>query len=84
MDVDLAGGAEGAVGAAKGLFSSVSKHVAIDVVFLDGAVATNVAYVRPLQLPRAVVLAPLLREAFCRLEERRKQLYSLIHGHRRI
>lgn len=73
MDVDLAGGAEGAMGAAERLFSRVGEHMAVDIILLDSAVATYVACIRPLQLSRPVILTPFLREA-CHLVEERKTL----------
>ena len=56
VDVDLTGGSEGAVGAAERFFPRVCEDMAVDVVLLAGAVATHVAYVRPLQLIFTAVL----------------------------
>lgn len=86
VNVNLAGGAEGAVRAAEGLLSGVSEHMTVNVVFFDRAVSTHVAYVGPLQLPCPVILAPLLREASSVLEEKKKTTigYSLFLERRHL
>lgn len=78
VNVDLAGGSEGAMRAAEGFFSRVREDMAVDVVLLAGAVATHIAYVRPLQLPRPVILTPLLRKTY--LEEERKMYIYFCSG----